>query len=344
MLQPGQRSAWDVVLNDPPHQRVVQRFVQLIAVVLRHLQPHIVLHAGLVAAQPGGRRRGAHGLAQHGLADLLVHVAHKLLVGVHAARPLGLQQLDHHALGHDHPRVLSDRLQCFQQLLLLGRAGAVGVLAHRCGAAELVGEGQPEGDAVALEEHRPEQHAAHAAAVGAVVISAAPVHDELAVGHHLAGEHVLAGQQAQLVVHAKYKAARIAGDQALGQHQAVAHLPHHLAHRKALERGLQQALAHVVEAQVLQPRLHQLGGLDVGGLAAGGLHIPRPAGDGQLALGQHRAGVAVALQLVIDLEALAAAPGLEGVVLIGLHAAVEDAGHIALDAGDLLRDGLAVLV
>ncbi|MNL35882.1 hypothetical protein D3C87_1579380 [compost metagenome] len=92
---------------------------------------------------------------------------------------------------------------------------------------------------------------------------------------------------------------------------------------------------NLVEARVFELGTHHLGGKLVQGLVTRGVHEPLAREDGHLALLEHGVGVAVPLDVVVDLEALALASAEQGVIVRLHHPAVGRREEVARDGSDL---------
>ena len=91
-------------------------------------------------------------------------------------------------------------------------------------------------------------------------------------------------------------------------HQAIAHRPHHLGHRKARQHRLQQLAAQAVKRDALQDggeRFRVLGALGI--ILDARLHLPGLADQRQLALLQAIKHISIALEITVQLHTAIAA-------------------------------------
>ena len=160
--------------------------------------------------------------------------------------------------------------------------------------------------------------------------------DELPGRQLLPGEEVLHGKQTRLHILAEEKAPLRLDLDLPGHDLGAVGAPDDLAHAVALQSGIQKLQAELVELQVLQLFADQVGYLFVGSAVRGRDHLPLPGDHGKLAFLQHRESMAVSFDIVIDLQAPAAAPGGQGVVMVQERPAVGRLDPILLDGGYLL--------
>ena len=254
--------------------------------------------AGPVAA----RLHRLVGAGQHD-ADLAPAVDDQALVEVGAGGLAGhLDDLDRAVVRDGADAVGQHLLEAGEQRVALFLGGRARLLADGPGAAELLGEAQPEAHAALLEDHRPVAQREVGEAVGVGVGRILARQQELALGQQLALGRRRPGAHAQVVGRVELEPLRRLGLHRRRCHGARAAAPGDLHRLVAVEHRLQRLADQALHVQVGQ---HVLDGAGHAAAGLAAVQAPLQRLHGRLAPADAGADMRVTRQVAVDRHILA---------------------------------------